>query len=367
VPEHGPGSRLVEVHLSAPAWTSLLRGSVRVQLCVLALALFGCRGTSSTQTLDSDPAPFYRGRALRIIVGVSPGGGQDLYARIMAAHLSRHLPGRPNVIVDNKPGAGGLIAANYMARQANPDGLTIGLLGVQAVVAQLLGNTPQFDIRDLPIIGSPADDGAVCAFTRASGFSLDAWRGGRVARLGMTNRGSTTASYAFLVSEALVLPIRPVIGYAGTSEIKSAMANGEVDGACMSRNSYVASFQAADNSHAVLQAGGDAGTSLPDVPAAETLATTDRGRSFLAIVSRVGVLARYYALPPGTPDAQIQSMRTAFDLTMKDSAFLEAAHAAHLEIRPQAASTVSASVEGLLTLPLDIRREIIALLNEGPL
>jgi tripartite-type tricarboxylate transporter receptor subunit TctC len=158
---------------------------------VLGFALFGCGGPSRQA---QDPAAFYQGRTLRIIVGVSPGGGQDLYARIMAAHFSRYLPGQPNIIVENMPGAGGLIAANYMARRANPDGLTIGLLGIQAVLAQLLTEAPQFDIRDLPIIGSPADDGTVCAFTRDSGFSLDAWRHGRVARLGMTNRGSTTDS-----------------------------------------------------------------------------------------------------------------------------------------------------------------------------
>ena len=332
----------------------------------MACAFFGCGRGQAGRAQDNVPADVYRGRTLRIIVGVSPGGGQDLYARVMAAHLSRHLPGQPNVIVENMPGAGGLIAASYMARRATPDGLTIGLLGVQAVLAQLLTDSPQFDIRDLPIVGSPADDGTVCAFTRASRFSLDAWRHGRVARLGMTNRGSTTASYAFLLSEALGLPIRPVVGYPGTSDIKSAMASGEVDGACLSRNSYLASFQPADDYDVVLQAGGGLGMEMPNVPTAETLAGSERGRSLLAVVSTVGVLARYYALPPGTPAARIDSMQSAFDLTMKDGAFLAAAKAARLEIRPLAPSVVISRMKDLLRLPPDFRREVIAMLNEGP-
>ena len=162
------------------------------------------------------------------------------------------------------------------------------------------------------------------------------------------------------------MPIRAIEGYPGTADIKSAMASGEVDGACLSRNSYLASFQPADDYQVVLQAGGEGETDLPGVPTAERLVASERGRSLLAIVSTVGVLARYYAVPPGTPATRIESIQSAFDLTMKDEAFLAAAKAAHLEIRPQSPSTVTARMKGLLALPPEFRREVIAMLNEGP-
>jgi tripartite-type tricarboxylate transporter receptor subunit TctC len=330
----------------------------------MMLALTSCDRAPVAAPQDSDAATYYRGRRVRIVVGVSPGGGQDLYARIMAPHLARHLAGEPSVIVENMPGAGGLIAASYLARRAPPDGLTIGLLGIQAALAQLVPQTAAFDVRDLPLIGSPADDHAVCAFARNSGFSLDVWQGGRTPRVGMTMRGSTTAAYAFLLSESLGLPLKPVLGYPGTADIKAAMASGEVDGVCLSRNSFLASFQPASDYLVVLQSGSDV-AALPGVPIAERMVTSDRARSLLDILSTVGNLARYYALPPGTPEPLVTVVRTAFDRTMNDSAFRAAADAAGLEIRPQTSSIVAAKIRALLAVPPDVRSQLVAMLNPG--
>jgi len=346
--------------------TRCARGLRRASLlCAVAITLAGCQRPATTQAAEGDPAAFYRGRTVRILVGTSPGGGQDLYARLMAAHLSRHLAGHPAIIVENKTGAGGLIAADYLARRAAPDGLTIGLLGIQAVFEQLMNDSAHFDIGALPVIGSPADDGAVCAFARASRFSLDGWRRGRAPRMGMTNRGSTTASYAVLFTEALSLPLQPVVGYAGTSDIRAALASGEVDGVCLSRSSFLASFQPAEDYDVVLRSGGGSDADFPDVPSAESLVGTDRGRSLLDILATIGVLARYYALPSGTPEARIEAMRSAFELTMKDSSFLAAARTARLEIRPQPASAVTAHMRSLLTLPPAVRRDLVTLLKQG--
>jgi hypothetical protein len=324
----------------------------------------GCNQPPSTRPEDGDADRYYRGRTVRIVVGVSPGGGQDLYARIMAPHLARQLAGEATVIVENMPGAGGLIAATYLARRAAPDGLTLGLLGNQAVVAQLVQESAGFDVRDLKIVGSPADDHAVCAFPRDSGFTLDVWQRGRTPRVGMTMRASNTAVYAFLLSESLSLPLKPVLGYSGTADIRAAMASGEVDGVCLSRNSFLASFQPATDYQVVLQSGGDAGA-LPGVPVAENLVTSDRARALLNVVSTMGMLARYYALPPDTPEALVAVMRAAFDRTMEDSAFRAAADAARLEIRPQNSTIVAAKIRSLLAVPPDLRSQVVTMLNLG--
>jgi len=172
--------------------------------------LGGC--ADSRQAAPGDVRQSFAGQTVRLIVGVSAGGGQDTYTRTMAPFLAKHLPGQPGIVVENMPGAGGLVAATYLARRAEPNGLAIGFMSAQAVLAQLLNNTAQFDVRELPLIGTPAVDGYVCTFSRASGFTLEGWRGGRFAKLGVTNVGSSVAAYGLLVSEAIGLPVRTVGG-----------------------------------------------------------------------------------------------------------------------------------------------------------
>ena len=333
------------------------------QICAIALAITGCQ-QSSIDAGQNDTAAFYRGRTVRIVVGVSPGGGQDLYARVMAPHFARHLEGEPNVIVENMPGAGGLVAATYLAHRATPDGLTIGLLGPQPTFIQL-GPQASFDVRTLPIIGSPSDDGAVCVFGRERGYSLDAWRRGRTPRIGMTRRGSSTAAYGLLLTEALGLAVKPVTGYPGTADIKAAIVSGEIDGVCLSRNSFVASFQPLNQYDVVLQSARTDSAMLPGVPNADQLITSERGRTLLKIVGAVGVLSRYYAAPPGTSPARVEALRSAFERTMQSTEFRAAAAAAHLEIRPQTHITLSDHIDALLASPPEIRREMAALLNSG--
>lgn len=333
------------------------------QICAIALAIEGCQ-RSSVDADRSDTAAFYRGRTVRILVGASPGGGQDLYARVMASHFARQIDGEPNVIVENMPGAGGLVAATYLAHRATPDGLTIGLLGPQPTFVQL-GPHASFDVRTLPIIGSPADDGPVCVFGHEQGYSLDAWRRGRTPRVGMTRRGSPTAAYGLLLTEALGLAVKPVTGYPGTAEIKAAIASGEIDAVCVSRNSFVASFQPLDQYDVLLQTARPESTMFPGVPTADQLITSERGRTLLKIVEAVGTLSRYYAAPPGTPPTRVEALRSAFVRTMQSREFLAAAAAAQLEIRPLTHVTLSAHIDALLASPPDVRREMAALLNPG--
>jgi tripartite-type tricarboxylate transporter receptor subunit TctC len=304
-------------------------------------------------------------RVIRLIVGVSAGGGQDLYARVVAPHLGKHLPGQPRVVVENMPGAGGLIAASYVARRTQPDTLTLGLFSVQSVLAQLLDQTPNFDVRDMPIVGSPSGDGIVCAFSRASGFTLDSWRAGRVPRFGMTNRGSTTAAYAQLISAALELPMRPVLGYSGTAEIRAALAGSEVDGVCMSRSSFIAVSQPVEEYVPVLHVGIENRDAPAGAVPAMSLATSDRARALLGAAASMSQLARYIVAPPGTAGDEVAMLRAAFEQTVSDPAFLASARAARIEVQPRSARDVEADVRRVLELPPDLRREVIAVLSQG--
>ena len=215
--------------LSPPGWRSVLNLS-----CVLAGVMSAACVAASCRA-DFGPLP---GRSVRILVGLSAGGGNDLYARVMAPHLSRHLPGQPSVIVENMPGAGGLIAANYLAHQARRDGTTIGMFALQSVLAQLLEDPgAQFDVRTFPVLGSPGQDDAMCVVSRASGIDLAAWRDGHVhPRLGIANYGSVTHADAALLTAALHLPWQPSSGTKGTADVRVAIE--KADGACVGRSAY---------------------------------------------------------------------------------------------------------------------------------
>jgi tripartite-type tricarboxylate transporter receptor subunit TctC len=121
--------------------------------------------------------PSFDGKTVRIVVGFSAGGGFDAYARAIARHLGKHIPGKPTIIVDNMPGAGSLIAANFTYNQAKPDGLTIGHFIGGVVVGQLLGNPgAQFDSQKFEWIGAPSKLEAVCALTKATGvIDIKSW------------------------------------------------------------------------------------------------------------------------------------------------------------------------------------------------
>src|SRR5918993_1482399 len=179
---------------------------------------------------------FYSNKTLRIVVGFSPGGGMDIYARAIGRHLGKNIPGKPTVIVENMPGAGSLIAANYLYNQAKPDGLTIGSWIGGLVLQQVIGGQKgiEFDSRKFEWIGVPAGDSSSCAVTKSSGISsTDQWFAAKTpVKIGAMAPGSVTSDIPKILKTALNLPIQVVEGYKGTAEIRVAADSGEVDGGC---------------------------------------------------------------------------------------------------------------------------------------
>ena len=179
---------------------------------------------------------FYRGKSVRIVVGFSAGGGFDTYARALARHLGRNIPGNPGVVVENMTGAGSLIAANHVFKVAKPDGLTIGHFIGGLFLGQVLGQPGiEFDARKFEFIGAPVSDHVVCAMTKASGItSIDKWMAAKTPlKMGGIAPGTSTPDNATrILKAALGLPIQLVSGYKGTADIRLAAEGGEVAGGC---------------------------------------------------------------------------------------------------------------------------------------
>ena len=302
-------------------------------------------------------APYYEGKAVRIIVGTSPGGGYDTYTRLIARHLGKYIPGNPTIIVDNMPGAGGLLSANHLFKVAKPDGLTIGHFVGGQFLQQLLGKPGiEFDALKFEYIGVPAQDNFVFGVAKTSGItSMEQWLAGKTAvKFGAIAVGDGTYDTAKVVEVALGLPIQIVSGYKGTAPIRLAFNSGEVGGLSNSWQSFRSTWRKELETGEVvmvLQLSAKSHPDLSKVPLAMNLAKTDEARKLIQAVAQAhGAAVRPYVLPPGTPKDRVEILRKAFLETVKDPELLNEASKANLEINPGSGEELEHNVKDLLRL-----------------
>lgn len=319
----------------------------------LTIALSLCLGL----TPASAQSPFYEGKTLRIIVGASAGGGYDTYSRTIARHMGKHIPGNPTILVDNMPGAGFLISANYMYRVAKPDGLTIGHFIGGLFLQQLLGKPGvEFDARKFEYMGVPAQDNYMIAVNKSTGLtSMDQWLSSKtVVKLGGVGAGSATDDIPKVLAAAIGLPMQLVSGYKGTADVRLAFDSGEIQGVCNAWESFKSTWpKELSSGDLVLLLGTTAKPhpEQPKLPLAINYAKTDEGKQLIrALVHSVGPTARPYVLPPGTPIDRLQILRKAFMDTMKDPEFLADATKAKLDVNPLDGAELDRNVKDVFKL-----------------
>jgi len=317
---------------------------------VLGLALIASFAHATTHD-------FYKGKTIRLIVGLPPGGGYDLYSRVIARHMGKHIPGNPTIIVENMTGAGSVIAANYIYKAAKPDGLTIGHILGGLFLQQLLGNPGiEFDGRKFEYIGVPAQDNFMIGLSKATGItSFEKWMASKKrVKLGGVAPGGATDDVPKVLAATLGLPIQIVTGYKGTGPIRLAFDSGEVDGVCNAWESFKATWRKQLDSGEVvivLQATVKAHPEVPNVPVAFDLAKTEEARKLIQVVTRVhGPSTRPYLLPPGTPKERVQILRKAYMSTMNDPEFLADAKKAKLDINPDDGAGLERNVREIFNL-----------------
>jgi tripartite-type tricarboxylate transporter receptor subunit TctC len=300
---------------------------------------------------------FFKGKTINLVVGFSPGGGFDLYSRLIARHMGKYIPGNPGFVVQNMTGAGSLIAANHVYNVATPDGLTIGNFIGTLVYSQILERPGiTFDARKFEYIGVPLVSYFTCALTKIGGVTtVEDWRKSKTpVKIGGLAPGSTTDDIPKVLHAALGLPLRVVSGYKGTSEMRLAAEQGEIHGACWGWESMRVTWAKAIESGdvaVVIQMKEEPHPDLRSVPLAVNLARSEETRRLI----RVGThdppaITFLYSLPPGTPKDRVAILRRAFTETMKDAEFLEDARKSKLDISPLSGEVVEKTIHGLFKL-----------------
>jgi tripartite-type tricarboxylate transporter receptor subunit TctC len=327
-------------------------GRIIPLLVIAAFFSFSTWGVSA-----SAQEPFFQGKTIRLIVGLAPGGGYDLYSRVIARQMGKHIPGNPTVVVENMDGAGSMIAANHMYKAAKPDGLTIGHILGGLFLQQLLGNPGiEFDGRKFEYIGVPAQDHFLIGLSKATGItSFENWMTSKKpVKLGGVTPGGATDDIPKMLAATLGLPIKVVTGYKGTGPIRLAFDSGEVDGVCNAWESFKSTWRKQLDSGdvvIVLQGTVKAHPELPNVPVAFDFLKTEEARKLFQVVVRVhGPSTRPYFLPPGTPKERVQILRKAYMETMKDPEFLADARKAKLDLNPDDGAGLERNVKEIFDL-----------------
>ena len=298
---------------------------------------------------------FYKGKTITIVTSTGPGGVYDLVARLTARHMGKYLAGAPAMVVNNMPGAGNMLAANYMYEIAPKDGTTIAVFNNAVPLNQVLdGRGVRFDASKFNWIGSTGGrNEAVFAFRSAGVLTLEDLRQKELV-VGSTGPGSSIAIYPTVMKNMLGAKFRIVNGYKSSTEVFLAMERGEVNARSGSLASISAGFQKwLDDRRLVFfaQVGSRRDKEIPDVPLLTELARNDDERRVLALISAPAELGQPYLAPPGVPEARVRQLREAFARSLRDADFVSEAEKAQVDLDPITGEAIAKIVLDVVQAP----------------
>jgi len=355
--------------------------------CIAACLLAALPSLASAQDKN---AAFFAGKTIRILVGYAPGAtadadprapgrpsgvifsgagnGFETYARLLARHLGRFIPGSPAVVVQNMPGLGGLRAAAYLANEAPPDGLTLGLLNPTNTTAPLLSPAiASFDARRFGWIGSLNRDVGTCAFWTSSIDRVEDLRNQKVT-IGATGPQGPATIEALVLQSLLGFDFRYIMGYPSLADIRQPAEGGEVDGFCgyliATMNDSARTDVAQGKIRLVVQTGLEPHPWLPPgIPTIFDLAPNDESRQIMKLVFGPWAFGKPLAGPPGVPRERLDVLREALKATLADPSFLGEAARGGLEINtvlPERIDSLLADIYATPAPMIERTRAIIA-------
>jgi tripartite-type tricarboxylate transporter receptor subunit TctC len=295
-------------------------------------------------------ADFYKGKTVELLIGYSGGGGYDVYARLLARHMGRHIPGNPTIVPRNMPGAGSLVLANWLYNVAPKDGTAFGIIGRGTPFDPLLGiEAAKFDPTKYLWLGSMNNEVSVCVSWHTSGVTKYEQLLEKELTVGGTGPSADTDQFPRITNAVLGTKFRIISGYPGGNDISLAMERGEVGGRCGWSWSSVISTRMnwfkEKKIHVLMQLALEKHDDLPDVPLVVDLAKGDEQQATLRVIFSRQALGRPFLGPPGVPQDRATALQKAFMDTMKDKVFLAEAEKAQLEITPLSGPAVQKIIE----------------------
>jgi tripartite-type tricarboxylate transporter receptor subunit TctC len=313
------------------------------------IAATGLTGAARAQSENFD-------KPVTIYVAGTAGGGIDLLARALARHMGKYLPGAPNVVVQDMPGAGGIRAAQFLAEAAPRDGTAIGTFAGGPVIEPLIGaRNPGYDMSKFTWVGAVSKDVGVCLSWGTTPFkTVEDLREKEMIVAG-TGAGSDSDTYPIILNEVLKTKIKLITGYLGTKETIMAIENGEAHGRCsvawsalkMARPDWLRDKKI----NVIMQFGLEKSRELPDAPLALDLVKTPEDRQLMELLMGTMAVARPFMAPPGVPEGRAAALRRAFDKTMTDPGFLAEAQQLQLDVEPTTGEEAQKVVQSMYATP----------------
>jgi len=316
-----------------------------VPIMLVAATLLGTAALPAA----ADVADFYRGKRINFVIGFGTGGGYDIYARLFARFVGEHIPGNPTVVPQNMPGAGSRRAANWLYAVAPKDGTAIACLGQATPTDQALGQPGiQFDARKFNWIGNLVVVNNIMFVSAASGVAAIDDAKKKTLAIGATGASSPSVLYPLVSNNLLGTRFKIVPGYASGGDINLAVERRELDGrgsdSWASMKSTHGDWLRDHKINILFQVGPRREPDLPDVPLWSELGENEGKRQMLDILSGDVAVGRPILTTPDVPADRVQALRKAFDDTMADPQFIEAARQANIYINPMGGEELQAMV-----------------------
>lgn len=315
-------------------------------------------------TAAAQPAPSFQGKTITIYVGFGAGGGYDIYGRLVAQHLGRHLPGVPSIVVSNMTGAGSLVAANHLYAVAPKDGTALGVIDQNIAISQVMGDLKNIDATKYNWIGRMAS--GVETITVWHSVPVRSIEDAKKTVVAIAGSGPTASSvmYPIVLNNVIGTRFKTISGYTGTAEMLMAMERREVD-ACGALN--VATMSAAYAQHyksgkivPIVQFSQVRHPYIKDTPTALEIATTDEQKSILRVFAAGGDFGRYLLAPPGLTPEVVAVLRTAFMKAMNDPELKSQAQRANIDVEPMHGDDLQKMVSAVALTPKAIIDAAIA-------
>ena len=341
-----------------------------------ALAL-GLAAVAMPAARADEVADFYKGKTVQLVVGYGPGGGYDVYARVLSRHIGKHIPGNPTIVVQNMPGAGSLRAANYLYGVAPKDGTVFGTFARNMPLLGLLktNQNVQFDPRKFTWLGSSSsyENDAYLLLVRkdAKVKSVEDARrpGGPPIILGSTAEGTSSDAMPVVLRDMLGFNIKQISGYTDSGVLFMAMERNEVEGRTVGLSAVRSNKPEWLQPYGLMQALVVFGRAtrhpdLPNVPTARELAKTDRERTLIEILEVPYLLSRPYAAPPDVPPARAKALQEAFMAAHKDPAYLEEAAKLNIDVSPVSGQEILQLIDRIAATPPDVLKSVEKLITD---